>query len=181
MRTPFLILRYFWKFTQCRREYKDRTTTILSLFRTPYPGTILFMVSFACISLFVVPFNILMSILPTQRVFVLYPTSLGALTQLWGGTAAQCADYNGKVLAFCPSYFFFHHIYHSPCIFFCDCLDLDETIVSHTVGASWHATYRCHKSTDRRQVMEMAGRCLRRVLILVISLIILSAAVLSWD
>lgn len=32
------------------------------------------------------------------RVFVLYPASLGALTQLWGGTAAQCAEYNGKFL-----------------------------------------------------------------------------------
>lgn len=51
---------YLWKFMECRREYKDRTTTILPLFRTSYPGTFLFpFVSCSCIFYFVVHFNIL--------------------------------------------------------------------------------------------------------------------------
>jgi retinol dehydrogenase-12 len=34
---------------------------------------------------------------PLQSTFILYPAPMGAITQLWGGTAPAAAEFNGKV------------------------------------------------------------------------------------
>lgn len=62
------------------------------------------------------------------QTLLLYPVELGAFTQLWGGTAPETADMNGKVRN--SNYQLFLHL--RPLTF-----TISEHAVAHTLGKSW--------------------------------------------